>query len=106
MVCKDLSLAQQMVQVGHAGQDSGHYLRASQNLVLCEVADEAELLAEYSKLDPDLVMLIREPDLGNRATAMATAPRKGTAERKPFRHWRLWQPPINQPSHAEVGSAG
>jgi hypothetical protein len=40
--------------------------------------------------------LFREPDIGNQATAFATAPITGAARRL-FRHHRLWTPNAPNP---------
>jgi hypothetical protein len=94
-VCADLSPQQQMVQVAHAAQECGLYLSTaapdSDFIVICSVPDEAALLAEAARHDLARIRVIREPDLGHRATAMASAPVIGK-DRKPFRRWKLWLP--------------
>lgn len=105
-MCGDLSLPQQLVQVAHAAQESGLYLppdsprTTPDNIIVCMTPDEQSLLAEAAKHDPSIFRLIREPDLQNRATAMATRPLSGL-DRKPFRRWRLWNQAAPQ-SHEEV----
>jgi hypothetical protein len=84
-----------MVQAGHAALESGLFLSPEgppeepDNLVICSTPDEASLLAEAAQHPPGSIRLIREPDLQNRATAMATTALSGR-DRKPFRRWRLW----------------
>ncbi len=82
-----------MVQVAHAAQECGLYLSTaapdSDFIVICSVPDEAALLAEAGR--HERIRVIREPDLGHRATAIASAPVSGK-NRKPFRHWKLWLP--------------
>jgi len=94
-VCADLSPQQQMVQVAHAAQECGLHLSTaapdSDFIVVCSVPNEAALLAEAAKHEHARIRVIREPDLGQRATAIASAPVVGKA-RKPFRHWKLWLP--------------
>lgn len=102
LVCTDLPLATQLVQVAHAAEECGLYLSAKtpepNNIIICQTPDEASLRAELALHDPALTRLITECDLGSRATAFAHAPVSGAA-RKPFRGWKLWTP---SSSHAEV----
>ncbi len=93
MVCSDLSLPQQIVQVAHAAEECGIYWGTKDSepnfMVICSCPDEASLLKEAARHPPGSLRIIREPDLRNRATAMTSAPLAGT-DRKPFRRWRLW----------------
>ena len=104
-VCADLPLAQQLVQVAHAAQECGIYFSTPQLdsdfMVICTFANEAELLAEAAK--HDRLRVIREPDLGGRATAIASPPLVG-AERKPFRRWRMWTPSHGGIAHSFAGA--
>jgi hypothetical protein len=107
MVCSDLTPAQQIVQVAHAAQESGIYFtpdgppETPDNIIVCSTPDEASLLAECAQHDPNIFKLIREPDLQNHATAMATMPLSGS-DRKPFRRWRLWNQEASSPTHEEA----
>jgi hypothetical protein len=64
------------------------------NIVVCSTPNEASLMQEYRKGLGDF-RLICEPDMNDRATAMASRPLVGQ-DRKPFRHWKLWT--HNQPA--------
>lgn len=78
LVCGDLSPAQQMCQAVHAAHESGIHLVDESNgissVVVCSVPTEDDLL----KADFDLKrrgirsVIFKEPDLGDRATALAT----------------------------------
>lgn len=78
LVCSDLPLAHQIVQAAHAAYEAGTTSNikspTQQRLVLCTVADEACLFFACEKLERAGInfVLFREPDMGNRATALCT----------------------------------
>lgn len=96
LVCGDLSLAQQMCQAVHAAHESGIHLSDKNNgissVVICSVPSEDDLL----KADFDLKrrgirsVIFKEPDLENRATALATEPLNGEF-RKLLSRYPLWK---------------
>jgi hypothetical protein len=96
LVCGDLSLPQQLCQAVHAAHESGIHLAEKKedisSVVVCSVPREDDLL----KADFDLKRLgirsviFREPDLGNRATALATEPLNGDS-RKFLSRYPLWK---------------
>ncbi len=96
LVCRDIPQPHLSVQVAHAAIAATHAFHDSfvgkthPHLVVCGVADEYELLAEFNRLKELGVPCCewREDDMGNRATAIATAPLKGKA-RKPLAGYKL-----------------
>ncbi len=63
------------------------------NLVLCAVPDEAALIAAQAQLQATGIplRLIIEPDMGNQATALCSAPLTGQ-DRRAFKSFPLWKP--------------
>lgn len=96
LVCGDLPLPQQMCQAVHAAYESGLHLGRKENgissVVVCSVLDERELLkADYRlKLSGIKTVTFREPDLGNRATALSTE-QLSEAARKILSRYPLWK---------------
>lgn len=96
LVCGDLSLPQQMCQAVHAAHESGIHLADKANpissVVICSVPTEDALLkAEYALNQRGVRSVIfKEPDLGNRATALATEPINGEF-RKLLSRYPLWK---------------
>jgi hypothetical protein len=96
LVCGDLSPAQQMCQAVHAAYESGLHLGDKTNgissVVICSVSDEKELLkADYRlKASGIKTVTFREPDLGDRATALATE-QVNEAARKVLSRYPLWK---------------
>lgn len=92
---QDLTLAQQLVQAAHATHEVAlqYPYRADQpsSLVLIGVPSEHELLRNVARLEGLGIplTLFREPDLGDAATAFATAPIIG-GNRRLFRDHKLW----------------
>jgi hypothetical protein len=96
LVCGDLSPAQQMCQAVHAAHESGIHLAAKSNgissVVVCSVPAEDDIL----KADFDLKnrgirsVVFREPDLGDKATALATEPLDKDS-RKFLSRYPLWK---------------
>ncbi len=95
MVRSDLTLQQQLVQSAHAALESGIHLPNDpydiSNLIVLSVASEQALLAEFERLKSLSlpVLLFREPDLADQATALATGALEGP-DRKHLRHHKLW----------------
>lgn len=94
LVRNDLSKAQQTVQAAHAAIESGRkYLNSSDehpSVIMCSVKSESKLLKcaeEMSAQGIDYV-LFKEPDIGNKATALASRPLIGK-ERKAFSRFQL-----------------
>ncbi len=83
------------MQSAHAALESGIHLTNDphdiSNLIVLSVVSEQALLAEYERLTglslP--VILFREPDLADQATALATGALEGP-DRKHLRHHKLW----------------
>ena len=81
---RDLSIAQQAVQSGHAAIDfqyqhpteAGKWQKESNYLVFLTVADESELIKLISKaiLSGIKHTVFREPDIDNQITAVAFEP--------------------------------
>ncbi len=82
------------VQIAHAAVAAtfafGEPDRTHPNLVVCTVANEAELDALFNRLKEKGVRCCewREEDMGKQLTAIATAPLRG-AERKPLKRLKL-----------------
>lgn len=95
MVRKDLPLAHQAVQAIHAGIASARDLippgQIHPSLVVCTVPDEPSLLAVRDRCHKAgiEIRLFIETDLGEQATALATAPVNGPG-RKLFRELPLF----------------
>ena len=96
LVCGDLSLPQQLCQAVHAAHESGIHLGDKNNgissVVVCAVPNEDELLRAEHRLAQKGIRTVtfREPDLGNRATALSTEPING-AFRKVLSRYPLWK---------------
>jgi len=79
---RDLAPGLEAAQIAHAAIEMAlahpELVRAwhadSNNVVLLEVADEAALLAVAARLGDLPQVLVREPDRGDEATALAVAP--------------------------------
>lgn len=98
----DLPLAQQLIQTAHAAQESGLKFPGPRPepdyICLLSVPDEPSLMAMADRLTGDdiALCLVREPDLGDQFTAIATEPLSG-GRRKIFRGCTLWTaPPIHE----------
>lgn len=96
IVREDLPPAHQLVQSAHAAHEAGiRYGNPDDisSLVVCSVADEAELRrAAADCLSRGIGhFLFFEEDLGGQATAFATEPITG-ATRKAFKKFPLWSP--------------
>lgn len=93
-VRKDLPIEQQIVQAAHAAYEVGKQDRSEniRSLVLSRVNSEDELLhqAEYLNYLGIKFVTFREPDIGNQATAIATAPLT-EQQRKKLRRCKLWE---------------
>lgn len=97
VVREDIPVADQAVQACHAtiaAASSYAERTVTDNLVLCGVSDEAELLETSKRLELEGIpfRLFHEPDLAGQATALATEP-VDSATRRHFRHLRLLAPP-------------
>lgn len=96
LVCGDLSLPQQICQAVHAAYESGLHLGDKKNgissVVICSVTDEKELVkADYRLKESGIkTALFHEPDLGGRATALATE-QVTQAARKVLSRYPLWK---------------
>ena len=92
----DLPLPQQLVQIAHAGIESGLYFgpppSQPDNVVLIGVADEAALRSVHVHLTSLGIehRLIDEPDIGNQITSIATAPITDEVQRATLRQYQLW----------------
>lgn len=90
-----MPLCQQIVQANHAAYEVGTFGSTedeTKSLVLCEVKNEQELLKAHEWIKSrgiDLV-LFREPDIGNEATAMATLP-LSNKQRRLMSRFPLWK---------------
>jgi hypothetical protein len=94
LVRKDLPLAQQLVQAVHAAHEAGIRFGDPERIsstVLCSVPDEPSLLQAKERLDSHGIKssMFIEPDIGNKATALATEPLFGKA-RKVMSSFPLW----------------
>ncbi len=91
----DLPLPQQLVQIAHAGIESGLYYgpppNQPDNVVLIGVANEAALASVHEHLKALGIghRVIDEPDIGNQITAISTAPLTGEI-RKELRQYECW----------------
>lgn len=96
LVCEDLSPAQQICQAVHAAHESGLHLADKSNgissVVVCSVPAEDDLLKAEFELTRRGIRLVvfKEPDLGGRATALATEPLDGAC-RKFLSRYPLWK---------------
>lgn len=96
LVCGDLSPAQQMCQAVHAAHESGIHLADKTNgissVVICSVPTEDDLLKANFDLKRRGVrsVVFKEPDLSDRATALATEPLNGES-RKFLSRYPLWK---------------
>lgn len=85
----------QMCQAAHAAHEVGiRYGDPDQvsSIVICKISSESELLkAAYRIRSKEIpVYVFREPDIGDQATALATAPVNG-ASRKIMSRYPLWK---------------
>ena len=95
LVCGDLTPAQQMCQAAHAAHESGIHLGnrdGISSIVICSLPAEDDLLKAEFDLGRRGIrsVVFREPDLGGRATALATEPLNGTS-RKFLSRYPLWK---------------
>ncbi len=96
----DLGVPQQLVQAGHAALESGihlaHTTERISSLVVCSVANEEALLKALDRIRfrGINVVLFREPDMNDEATALATEPLSGLA-RKVCSKYPLWEGKVN-----------
>ncbi len=105
LVRKDLSPGQQVVQSCHAVAECARnsYLSNTDedhpHIVVCGVKDENALLKAHTKLQKEGVrcQLYREPDAGDEATALATAP-VYEGVRRLFRNFQILKPANEQPA--------
>jgi len=94
-VRQDISLAAQLVQVGHACLEAGQrFEQPAQpcHLVLCGVSSEEQLARVVEQLEQQevRVFLFYEPDFPRGYTAACTEPVCGE-RRRIFRRFRLWR---------------
>ena len=98
LVRRDLAPPQICVQAAHAAMESTRIYLAPwaehPHLVLCGVADERALLQAASRLEKVGIAfyLFREPDIGNQATALASAPTSSLEHRRVFDRYKCLQP--------------
>ncbi len=94
LVCEDLSLPQQVVQAVHAAHEAGRLLtdKGGLSVAVCSVPNERKLHLAHARIEDSGIraVLFREPDLGGRATAIATEPVNHETFRNTFRKYRLW----------------
>lgn len=97
-VRKDISLAQQMVQLGHAAAEAGkHFYDDAEHgiasLVALAVEDKAGLHRAERILNARglRTVLFHEPDFGMGDSALGAEP-VTQEQRKLFRQWSLWRP--------------
>ena len=96
LVRRDIPLADQIVQVGHACLEAGRRFvqpSAPCHLVVLEVPHRAALLDAASRLDVVGLpyVLFWEPDDALGVTALATRPVTTEQERRLFRRYPLWR---------------
>jgi hypothetical protein len=93
LVRTDLPLPQQIVQAVHAAHEAGRSFPCdgTPSVVVCRTPSEATLLREGDKLAMLGIptTIFREPDIGDEATALATAP-VDISTRRIFSKWQLW----------------
>lgn len=100
IVREDLPLEHQLVQAVHAAYEIGQRVADPRPepdySVVLSVPDEAALMRAYARLTEHgiPVHLFREADLGDEATALASAPVVGE-ERKRFSRYPLWKPGVS-----------
>ncbi len=91
-----MGVPQQLVQAGHAALESGihlsHTTERVSSLVVCSVSNEEALLKALDRIRfrGVNVVLFREADMNDEATALATEPVSGKA-RKAFAKYPLWK---------------
>lgn len=89
--------ADQVVQALHAALEAGIHLNQNRavpsHLVFVSVGNETELLSIQERLVSSNLqsIIFNEPDLGNRATALATESLSGSS-RNHLRNLPLWKP--------------
>jgi hypothetical protein len=87
-----------MVQAAHAAFEAGtlstEKTPTNNYLIMCAIPSEAALLSSCEKLDRMGIhfTLFREPDLGNRATALCTEALT-VEQSKKMSSFRLWREP-------------
>lgn len=95
IVRRDIPLGDQMVQIGHACQESGARFGCPDgcHMVLGSAENEVELLKWERKLSLEDVNyhMFFEPDDGMGYTAIATQPLRGS-QRQPLKRLRIYQP--------------
>lgn len=97
LVRKDISLAQQLVQTGHAAAEAGkQFYRQAHgiaSLIVLSVPDKAALLKAHKHLEGKglRTALFFEPDFNIGHSALATEPLP-TEQRKHLMSWPLWKP--------------
>jgi hypothetical protein len=91
-VRKDIPLADQIVQAGHACLDAGNTFGSEgSNLVVLELYNSSHLVETGKYLDENGIRYVKfwEPDDNMGHTALCT---EALSEgfKKAFRHWKLW----------------
>ena len=86
-----------MVQAAHAAHESGIWLADrspdTNSIIVLQCKDEPSLIHTYESLSKDIdLVMFREPDIGNQATAFASKPISGD-HRKLFKKFKLWSQP-------------
>ena len=96
LVRKDIPEPHRQVQIAHAAiaatiAFNSDSVKPHPHLVVCGVEDERELNDSFNRLKEQGVPCCewREDDMGNQATAVATAPLQGNRARKPMKGFRL-----------------
>jgi hypothetical protein len=96
IIRRDISIEQQLVQVGHAALEAGrsHYAPSEPiaSFIVLEVPHKEALLDAARKLSSLGIehSLFFEPDFGMEHSALASRPVRGK-ERHIFRRWPLWK---------------
>lgn len=94
-VRKDISLAQQIVQSGHAALQAGFRFQEPQaisSLIILQVKDQAELAAAFEDLSERGIQVepFYEPDFDMGFSAFATEPLYTNRHRGYLAHYPLW----------------
>ena len=82
-----MTLRQQVCQIAHAAHEAGIHLSNEteqiSSIVVCTVSNEEALLKALDRIRfrGINVVLFREPDMNDEATALATEPLSGSARR-------------------------
>lgn len=99
LVRTDMPLAQQLVQATHASAEAARLFYEAHHgisrAVLLRVKDSAALSRAQTRLTREGVLFTTffEPDFGIGYSALATAPLP-PGSRSVFRHWQLWEAPV------------